>query len=316
VVDGPPSAPDLRPLGVGEVLDVALKLFFRHAGTLLVAVGVVIVPVQLLLVPVFTSALPDPQESGTALDPAFDGAQIAVSAAALLVALLLTFVATILATAACYKAVTDAYLGGRPHWRASLAFAGARLGPVVWVSVLSAVLSLLPLVLLLVPVTVWLYVSWSVVVPVLLTEGLRGRRALARSRGLVRGRWWATFATLLVAFIAASIVQVIVSGLLGAVVLADVGEQSLAGVLVNQLLTAISALLITPFLAAVVVVLYIDLRVRKEGFDLALLAERVGVPPAREPAGGNGAWRAERAEDEPLPPGSDAPEGGPAAPPR
>ena len=36
-------------------------------------------------------------------------------------------------------------------------------------------------------------------------------------------------------------------------------------------------------MAAVITVLYVDLRVRKEGFDLQLLAERVGL--AARPAG-------------------------------
>ena len=40
-----------------------------------------------------------------------------------------------------------------------------------------------------------------------------------------------------------------------------------------------SSMITTPFLAAVIVVLYFDLRVRKEGFDLFLLAQRMGVDP-------------------------------------
>jgi hypothetical protein len=41
----------------------------------------------------------------------------------------------------------------------------------------------------------------------------------------------------------------------------------------------IGATLTTPVLAAIITVLYIDLRVRKEGFDLELLADTVGVEP-------------------------------------
>jgi hypothetical protein len=38
-------------------------------------------------------------------------------------------------------------------------------------------------------------------------------------------------------------------------------------------------MLTTPAVAAFAIVLYIDLRVRKEGFDLYLLAQRLGVEP-------------------------------------
>jgi hypothetical protein len=44
------------------------------------------------------------------------------------------------------------------------------------------------------------------------------------------------------------------------------------------------SLVTTPFLAAIVMLVYFDLRVRKEGFDLALLAERMGGGPAGGPA--------------------------------
>ena len=37
--------PELRPLGVGETVDVSLKLYLRHAGTLLGIAAVMIIPV-------------------------------------------------------------------------------------------------------------------------------------------------------------------------------------------------------------------------------------------------------------------------------
>jgi hypothetical protein len=42
----------------------------------------------------------------------------------------------------------------------------------------------------------------------------------------------------------------------------------------------ISTVLTTPFLVAMLVVIYIDLRVRKEGLDLQLMAQRVGASPS------------------------------------
>ena len=51
----------------------------------------------------------------------------------------------------------------------------------------------------------------------------------------------------------------------------------------NAIATGIAAVLTTPFTAAVTALIYFELRVRKEGFDLALLAQRMGVAP---PPGG------------------------------
>ena len=281
-MDAPRNAPELRPLGVGEILDVAIKLFLRHAGTLLIAVAVVVVPVELLLVPLFTSALPAP--TGPLFRPAPDPADAATALAAAVVGGILSFIATTAATAACYKAVGDAYLGSKPDWRASLVFAGRRLGPVLWVTLLATVIPLVICALILtIPVGIWLLVSWAVAVPALLAEGVRGSGALGRSWLLVRGRWWRTFATLLLAFVITLVVQGIVTLLLTLLVFTDLGESSFAATLLNQVVTAIATVLTTPFFAAVVAVIYFDLRVRKEGFDLALLAQGIG---ARAPADG------------------------------
>ena len=106
-------------------------------------------------------------------------------------------------------------------------------------------------------------------------------KALRRSRGLVKGRWWATFGTLLVATVLSGIVQSVLSGLLVGVTVT--GGNDLAQAAAQAIATTVGSVLTTPFTAAVVTVLYFDLRVRKEGFDLELLAQRVGVEPP--PAG-------------------------------
>ena len=310
MVDGRGTPPDLRPLGVGEVLDVALKLFFRNARTLFLAVAVVVVPVHLLLVPVVTSGVPSegllfgPDAGSTGASPEDGAAQVAAT----LVSAVISFLAISVATAAAYKAVSDAYLGVRSDWRSSVAFAWRRFGPVLWVTILSSLLLLLLTVVLLVPgigavaalaataptivaVTVggvvllllllpvvWLYILWSVSVPALLMEDTRGARALGRSRRLVRGRWWGAFGTVTIALIGTTVVQAVIVGALGEAVIFGLGS-GLLSVVFQQLLTAIGAVLTTPVVAAVLVVLYVDLRVRKEGFDLALLAEGLGVAP-------------------------------------
>ncbi len=118
----------------------------------------------------------------------------------------------------------------------------------------------------------------------LLVEGLRGRKALGRSFELVKGRWWKTFGTLIVGFILAAIISTLMQGvfLIGMVF----GEDNDAVVLVLSAIAGIVGLAVsTPFQAALLTVLYFDLRVRKEGFDLELLAQEIGAAvPAAAPA--------------------------------
>ena len=134
----------------------------------------------------------------------------------------------------------------------------------------------LALVALIIP-GIWLFVSWTVAVPALLTEDVRGLKALRRSFQLVRGMWWRTFAIFLLGYILAGILSSIVSGVV--VGIAFAADSPVAEFAVTALANILGALVSTPFTAAFVTVLYVDLRVRKEGFDLQLLFERLGGAP-------------------------------------
>ena len=116
---------------------------------------------------------------------------------------------------------------------------------------------------------IYLFVAWSVAVPALLGEQLGITAALGRSRALVRGRFWPCAGVLILAVLLALIVTLVILGVLSAL-LGSSGndtvtffEQGVASLIANTL--------VLPFQVAVTTVLYIDLRVRKEGFDIQLL---------------------------------------------
>ncbi len=89
-------------------------------------------------------------------------------------------------------------------------------------------------------------------------------------------------AVLILMTILISIVQAIFIGLLAGVV--SVSDNEIARAVADAVGQTAASALTTPLSAAVLTVLYFDLRVRKEGFDLELLAERVGL--AEPPEGG------------------------------
>ena len=280
------AASALRPLSIGEILDVAINIYKRHAVTFFIAVLVVVAPVQLLSAVVELSAQIDEQtftQTSPTGEVEFDTDELWVVVSAFLVIGALAVGASTLSTAACFKAVTDAYLGRRPEWRESLAFAVRRAHSVLWVTLLGMVVAGFGLLLCVIP-GVWLFVAFSVAVPALLVENAKGTRALGRSRELVRGRWWPTFAILLVGFLLAFLVTALTQGALTALSFADPDNDAVAFAS-TAIGGTIAAVLTTPFTAAFTAVLYFDLRVRKEGFDLELLADRVGLAPgAFDPA--------------------------------
>ena len=272
------SATELRPLRVGEALDAAIKVYTRNARELFKTVLVVLVPFEILAAIVLASEV-----SGTTLSNGkflfatqSDLTSYTVSS---LVLTLLVGLVVLLANAAFFKAVSDTYLGEAPHWRESLAFAFRRLGSVLWLSIVTFVVLVLALIALVLP-GIYLAVAFSVALPVLLVEGTGGFKALRRSFDLTKGRWWATLGTILVAAVLIVVVQFAVGlilGLIGGLVFPNAtGGSPVARVILQRVLDTFGRMISIPFFAACVTVIYYDLRVRKEGYDLQLLAEGIG----------------------------------------
>jgi len=269
----------LRPLGVGEILDVAIKIYRSRFSVLVKCVAVVLGPVFALSA-IIRISVPSGDNLFGASEPGatpdFDGDRFWAFLAGTLVIALLAFLASQLATGACFKAVSGAYLEEQPDWRESLRFARSRLRSLLWLSFL-LISCVVPAFLALLVPGIYLWVAWSVASPVLLLEDIRGWAALKRSRQLVKGRFWSTVAVLLLVAILSGIVQAVFLGVLAGVV--SVSGNEVAAALADAIGQTLSSALTTPLSAAVITVLYFDLRVRKEGFDLELLARRLGVAP-------------------------------------
>ena len=109
--------------------------------------------------------------------------------------------------------MADAYLGVQPEWKHSLKFGARRVPALVGVAIVGG-LAVLGMTLLLVIPGIWLFVMYAVAVPALLLERVGRVQSLKRSFRLVKGRWWATFGTLLVSTVLAGIVGALVQSLI------------------------------------------------------------------------------------------------------
>jgi hypothetical protein len=278
------SAPALRPLRVGEILDAGIKIYLGNARGLMGLTAVVVVPFQALSALVLLSTTSNSSEvpHGLAAIGSTRASNHATSLGGSAILDVTGLLIGVLTTAACVKAVSDVYLDQPTAIGVSLRFALRRLASLLWLEIMTFVLLGLAFVALVIP-GIWLYGAWAVAVPALLIEGCRGWGALRRSFRLVRGRWWPTAGVLLIGAVMTSVVSGAIEGVLVALSLAG-GASVLLTVVVVSLAAGLAAVLTRPFQAAVTTVLYYDLRVRHEGYDVALLAEQLGIEPATLPA--------------------------------
>lgn len=146
------------------------------------------------------------------------------------------------------------HLSGRPVQPAE-AFqrALARFLPLLGLGLLYGICLALGFLLLLVP-GLFLLVIWAVVVPACVVEGLGPTESMSRSAALTKGHRWPIFGIILLAGVVNWIGSFVIGLLLGAAGLLVIG-------LVNLLWTAVWAV----YWNCLLVMIYHDLRVAKEG---------------------------------------------------
>ena len=274
-MSAPSYTPQLRPLSVGEMLDAGFRLFRARFMTLILCVLVPVVPLTIIATAVQASVDPN------AFD--LDSTETVDSGSALagtLVAALIQFAAAALAIAACFKAISAAYLGEHAGVAESLRYAVGRLLPLLVAYFLVVVIVGLGLVALIIP-GIWLAVKLSMTFPAVVFERTGPFAAIGRSWALTKGNWWRVFGTLLVVFLISFVLQIVLAAVAGGLLAAGDSVSELTVAIVLTLVNLLALALTYPLWASVTSVVYYDLRVRNEGFDLHLLAQGMGAEAAR-----------------------------------
>jgi uncharacterized membrane protein len=247
----------LRPLGVGEILDTSFSLYRRHFGAL-ATVSLVCTGLPLVL-RLFVEA---------------SGGLFAHLTLTLLYLLSLV-VLSLVATGATVFIVSESYLGRPLTAREALVRATPYMGRILIASLLMALSIGLGFILLVIPSFI-LAVGLAVAIPaVVLEPGRSASAALSRSWELTRGSRWRILGLGITLFVLLYVPVVAISGLVAVLIPRDtaagLGASSTAAI-VGLAIGGVVQLFIYPLFYCVLTVMYYDLRVRKEGFDLELLA--------------------------------------------
>jgi hypothetical protein len=242
----------LRPLSVGEILDVSFTLYRRHFPTLgTIAVLCSGIPVLLSL---YIEA---------------SGGVLYNLPLTLLHYVIFTVLSSI-ATAATVFVVSESYLGRPLAARDALRRATPLLARLIICSLLLAIIVGIGFIFFFIP-GIMLLCGLLLAFPTMVLEpGISPSGALSRSWSLTRGARWRMFG-LLVTMALLLYVPLVGLGAVAAVVLPGGALGAAPGTLTLAVVGVVQMLLY-PLLYCVLTVAYYDLRVRKEGFDLEVLA--------------------------------------------
>jgi hypothetical protein len=294
-----PGVVPLRPLGLGEILDGAVQTIRLNPKVMLGLSAVVNLAFTVIVVLVELGNLRATFGGFNSLNSSSDTTAADVGQLiASLVGSVLQFVGTTVLTGLLVIAVGDAVLGKRPSigevWSRSRGQIWALLGVTFLVllctfGVLAA--GILPGVLIAfagsvtggvvlavfgglaaIAVAIWVTISLLFAPPTVMLERLGVIASMRRSWRLVRGSWWRCLGIWLLA----QVIAVVLSGvlqvpllILGAIISSGTGSDG--PVIVLYILgSVVGRTLVAPFSAAILALLYIDLRMRREGLDVRL----------------------------------------------
>jgi len=273
---------DLRPMGVGEILDGAFTIYRRHFITFL-ALGVIVLWLPVVLT--IYAQLAGPEQHPFIL----------------ILAAILQYFAGLLLTAGVIRVISDFYLGREARLTQALSLGaqkvwplfvvglgkGVILGLIVFMLGIMAAISIPMLTrtgavgavvaLALLAAACWLAAfvacGYGVTTQVVVLEPLGSSfDAFGRSWDLTRGRKLKVLGLALVAFILVGVPSAGIGALAG---ILRFTSASWAAVLL--VLAAVLPVMLTPVLPCVFTLMYYDLRVRREAFDLELLSQQLGA---------------------------------------
>jgi hypothetical protein len=316
----------LRPLGVGEILDGAITYIRSNPAATLGLSAVVITITQLIQLPIVTYLLDG--LSAAAASPASTADLTGLVGTALAGSALgafISFIATTILTGLLIVVLGEAVLGRRTPLGAAWAATRGRVPGLLGLSLLTTlalvavlVVGILPTVLtaldggsggsvalavlsmfVAIKVAIFLGVSWSMITPAYVLEGIPAMSAFRRSYRLVRPQWWRVFGILLLGTIITAIVGIMLNVPFGVVtalldgtfdqVTGAVPTPGLAGTVVSVLGTIVASTITAPFAAGITGLLYFDQRMRREAYDLELMrvAQFPNAPLPGAPAAGS-----------------------------
>lgn len=319
---------DLQPRGVLDLLDTTVRVYRRNFADLLGISAVVLVPTSVLAIIFnffLTLSMHNMPQGDMPTLQTFEPTTGIIALVAGVLSLVVATVGLPLSDGALAHAISEHYLGRRigvaeayrralPYWGSlilvaiifgllmmigpiTLGVAGAFVGVAAGasgpppVAFGLATLGWLGGALLGAPIALLMWTWFTLYTQAMVLERVRGFTSLQRARELVRNYGWHVFGTLILMGIGLWLVSLVLGGPIQVALLwvnLSHPDAYPVAVLIGQTLQQTLAVLLGPCFMILQTLLYYDLRIRKEGFDLQMMAEAIhpgeGLAPPRAPA--------------------------------
>jgi hypothetical protein len=282
---------------LGEILDGSFSIFRRHFG-LFMRLSIILV-----WLPTAATVYLQVRFSGNPFGMLSVIEENVVGTVLLILGLIVVWTTcSLLLKAGTIRIISDSYLGQEPQLGSALRFGTAKIIPLLLVAVSKGLLLLLIYLVAAIAIMILVFVgrlvgslfsglltfagvvgaAWFVIyvlcgygvtTPVVVLEDLQSSfEAFGRSWDLTRGAKTKVFGTAVVTWLLSQLLPQIVVGAISGVLSVGSTVQPVFVVVASLL-----GIVLAPILPCALTLLYYDLRVRREAFDLQILSEQLGT---------------------------------------
>lgn len=282
------AQPTLRPLRLGELLDRAIRLYRGNFLTFIGIIAVVYVPLMVLQTAANALLSSSMVNNMTSPDEIFSNYGYWIGMASMLILIFVQFILVQgIATGALTRAVADNYLGKKTGILDAYRGIGKSWLTLIGALLLVGIMVFALMIWFLVPCIGWFTglgmimfltaVVSPLVPPAVVLENQDVINAVKRAWSLARRRFWPVLGSIFVLYLFSLIVvngPAAIANLLLTQIFPSFGDRAMQLVLtsiVQGLISLVFVLIYYPLQMTAFTLIYFDLRVRTEGFDLAVL---------------------------------------------
>lgn len=232
---------DLQPRDLGDLIIETYYVYRNHFKPFLIIASVPQIPL------IVASVSPDP---GAVLFSLLSLLLIPLAAGATIYAVVQQHLVKMLDVAECFSY--------------SLQMVVMLILTIILIALALVASAILAFILVGIPLFFYFLVIWFFAPHAIIVEGRNPISALGRSRELVRGNWWRVFGIIAPIFIVLFLIATIPNFV-----------PSLLTTIVGNVIIAVVSALLFPIVYIAGTLVYIDMRVRKEGYNLDMMASEM-----------------------------------------
>jgi hypothetical protein len=242
---------ELKPRGYGEILDISFDIYKKNFLLLIGVAAIIYIPIAIL---------------GAILIGSIASANVPMMIITLVILYFAILILSVLANGAMVKVISERYLGNPITIMDAYKFVYSKLFDYILTSILAYILILAGFICLVIPGIIFCF--WIAFIPqILILENISGWNNIMRGKNLIGGNAGRLIVFGVLYFIIVLIGSLIIGFIFGMVLPGAVHSKAF-----DHISNSIINIFALPLLTTIITILYYDIRIRKEGFDLEMLA--------------------------------------------